>query len=423
MGRKLRTIFMRNDMIRSLVHLKGNAKTLILIEPLCGVPLYLIAPFVTWYMYELGVNDMQIGILVSIATVTQFAFAAFAGVICDKLGRKRTTMLGDFLGWTIPCVIWALSQNVWFFLAAMVLNSLEQVNQTAWNCLLIEDADRSETVNIYTWVSVAGLVSVFFVPISGLLILHFSSVVPLMRGLYLFFACSMAVKSLITRRYTRETTQGRIRIEETKGVSTLSLLKEYRYLIPVFWRNTMLRKALLFIVLINIASMVNGNFFSLYVIGTLGISEQYLALFPIIRSVLMMLFMFFLLPRLSALRMQIPVGTGLVLYIGAQILLIFCPPHHLWLLVLYTIAEAVALALVMPRRDTMVVIFTDEKERARTVSLLGAVTLLISAPFGSLIGLLSAVDRRYPFAFSIILYVLSLIVVLHMKEEKPTVSE
>ena len=414
MGR-IRNSIRQNDLVQSLGRLRGNAKILLFVEPLWGVPINLISPFAAWYMYELGVSDMQIGFLVSIATVTQFLSASFAGVISDKLGRKKTNILGDFIGWTLACLVWAASQNVWFFLIAMVLNSFEQVNQTAWNCLLVEDTDKAETVNVYTWVLIAGLVSVFFAPISGVLIEHFGSVVPLMRGLYVFFAISMIVKNMITWKWTRETGQGLIRMEQTRGIPVLSLLKEYRTLIPLFFREKLTRNTLVFIILLHVTTIVNSSFFALYAIGTMGISKQYLAIFPILRSVLMMVFMFLILPKFSHLRLQVPVGTGLLIYIAAQVLLISNVSGNIPLMILYVIMDAVAFALVMPRRDSMLVLFTDEKERARSVSLLGALTLLISVPFGSFAGFLSSLDRRYPFAFSILMYVLALWVVMRMK--------
>ena len=39
---------------------KGNPRTLVLIEPLWGIPYNLIAPFATLYMYTQGITDVQI---------------------------------------------------------------------------------------------------------------------------------------------------------------------------------------------------------------------------------------------------------------------------------------------------------------------------------------------------------------------------
>ena len=78
-------------------------------------------------------------------------------------------------------------------LLAAVLNCFEQINQTAWYCLLIEDARSKDLVNIYTWVSIGGLVSIFFAPLSGLFVNAYS-VVPVVRVLYLLFTVSMIIK-------------------------------------------------------------------------------------------------------------------------------------------------------------------------------------------------------------------------------------
>ena len=79
------------------------------------------------------------------------------------------------------------------FLAAAVLNCFEQVNQTAWFCLLIEDANPGDLVEIYTWVTIGGLVAVFFAPLSGLFVNAYS-IVPVVRVLYFLFALTMVPK-------------------------------------------------------------------------------------------------------------------------------------------------------------------------------------------------------------------------------------
>ena len=149
---------------------------------------------------------MQIGLILSIAMVVQVAFSFFGGIITDKLGRRNTTMLGDFFGWSVACFIWAISQNFWYFLIAVLMNSFEQINQTAWYCLFIEDSKEKDILNIFNWITIGGLVAVFFAPISGLLIGRFS-LVPVIRVVYLSFSISMLFKFYITMRYTKETKQ------------------------------------------------------------------------------------------------------------------------------------------------------------------------------------------------------------------------
>jgi MFS family permease len=189
---KIKTL-RKHPLIELLKRNKGNPRTLILMEPLWGIPYNLITPFATLYMYTQGITDVQIGLILSVAMFVQVFFSFFGGIITDKLGRKFTTMMGDFFGWGVTCLVWAISDNFWLFLIAVLFNSFEQINQTAWYCLLIEDADPKDLVGIYTWVNIGGLIAILFAPISGLFINSFT-VVPVIRVLYLVFAANMFIK-------------------------------------------------------------------------------------------------------------------------------------------------------------------------------------------------------------------------------------
>ena len=268
----------------------GNPRTLVLIEPLWGIPYNLISPFATLYMYTQGITDVQIGMILSIAMVIQMFFSFFGGILSDKLGRKTTTMMGDFFGWVLACLVWSVSNNFWLFLIAAILNCFEQINQTAWYCLLIEDANQKDLVGIYTWATIGGLVAVFFAPLSGLFVSSYS-MVPVVRVLYLVFAVTMFTKTLITFRLCQETKQGKIRRRETKNISVFHMLGEYRHLIPDLVRNRGVMKAVAVSAILYITNMVNTNFFGLYVTQRLGLSENFLALFPILNAAVSVIFM------------------------------------------------------------------------------------------------------------------------------------
>ena len=77
-----------------------------------GHPYNLIAPFATLYMYTQGVTDVQIGLILSITMFVQVFFSFFGGILADKLGRKFTTMLGDFFGWAVACLVWVRIQQL-----------------------------------------------------------------------------------------------------------------------------------------------------------------------------------------------------------------------------------------------------------------------------------------------------------------------
>ena len=409
-----------HPLIQVLGRNKGNPRTLVLIEPLWGIPYNLIAPFATLYMYTQGVTDVQIGTILSITMVIQVFFSFFAGILADKLGRKFTTMMGDFFGWALACLVWSVSHNFWLFLLAAILNCFEQINQTAWYCLLIEDAQPADLVGLYTWVSIGGLVAIFFAPLSGLLVNAYS-VVPVVRVLYVLFSLTMLTKSLITLKFCKETKQGQIRRAETKGVSVFHMLGEYRHLIPKLLRDKGVLKAVAVSVILYITNMVSTNFFSLYVTQRLGLSENVLALFPILNAAVMLVFMVGIQHRLSSTRFRAPLWVGLGLYCVAAVVLILSPADSLGFVLVYIFVAAVAAALVNPRKDALLQLNIDVQERARLNALIMASTILLSSPFGYLAGWLSSLDRRLPFAFTFLLFAAAMVVVGRIKE--PQVGE
>ena len=394
---------------------KGNPRTLVLIEPLWGIPYNLIAPFATLYMYTQGITDVQIGLILSITMVVQVFFSFFGGILTDKLGRKFTTMMGDFFGWTLACLIWAISNNFWLFLAAAILNCFEQINQTAWYCLLIEDANPKDLEGIYTWVNIGGLVAIFFAPLSGLFVSSYS-VVPVVRVLYALFSLTMVTKTFITFKFCHETKQGKIRRAETKGVSVFHMLGEYRQLIPLLLKDKGVLKAVAVSVILYITNIVSTNFFSLYVTQRLGLSENYLALFPILNAAVMLIFMVGIQHRMSAAKFRVPLWVGLGLYCVAALALIFSPADNLGFVLVYVFAAAVAAALVNPRKDALLQLNINPQERARLNALIMASTIALSSPFGYLAGWLSSLDRRLPFAFTFLLFITAMVVIGRIQE-------
>ena len=407
----------KHPLVEVLAHNGGNPRTLVLIEPLWGIPYNLIAPFATLYMYTQGITDVQIGMILSISMVVQVFFSFFGGILTDKLGRKFTTMMGDFFGWAMACLVWSVSHNFCLFLLAAILNCFEQINQTAWYCLLIEDAEPKDLVGLYTWVNIGGMVAIFFAPLSGLFINSYS-VVPVLRVLYLIFSLTMMVKTLITFRFCRETRQGKVRRAETKNVSVPHMLAEYRQLIPRVLKDKGIMKAVAVSVILYITNMISTNFFSLYATQRLGISDQYLAVFPILNAAVMLVFMVGVQPRMNSTKFRLPLWCGLALYALAIALLIFAPAGRLSFVILYVFIWAAGGALVAPRKDALIQLNINPQERARINALIMASTIAFSSPFGYFAGWLSSMDRRLPFVFMVILFLAAMVIVGRIQEPK-----
>ncbi|MCL2718329.1 MAG: MFS transporter [Lachnospiraceae bacterium] len=407
-----------HPLINVLRNNKGNTRTQILMEPLWGIPFNLIAPFATLYMYTQGITDVQIGLILSVSMVMQVICSFFGGIITDRFGRKHTTMMGDLLGWVIACLIWAFSNNFWLFLIAALFNSIDKVNWTAWFCLLIEDADSKDLVGVYSWTHIAGLVAVFFAPISGLLIFHYS-LVPVVRVLYLIFAINMSVKIFITYRCCTETKRGKIRMEETKNTSIITMLNEYKILIPSILKNREIMKVIAISVILHVSYVISSSFFGLYITQRLGVNQGYLAFFPILNAIVMLIFMVGIQHRLDSMKFRIPMWSGLIINALCTVLLIFTPVSlSIPFIIVHVFFGAIAVAIVVPRKDALLQLNINPEERARINALITTFTIAFASPFGYLAGWLSSIDRRLPFVFILIIILIAIIIVGRIQDPK-----
>jgi len=368
-------------------------------------------PFVSVYMAALMVSDQQIGMITSVFMLFRALSSFLSGALTDKLGRKRATFIFDMLAWSIPCLIWAFSQNFWWFIAAAMFNGLAEVTHNSWNCLLIEDADKSTLVDIYAWIHISGLLAVFFAPLAGLLVEGLNLVLAV-RILYLFSFTVMTLKFFILYKYCDETEVGKQRLRETRGMSIPALISGYGAVARKLFASPQMVLTLVITACFIITSTVTNTFFGLYVTRDLDMPDYFLAYFPIIRSVIMLLFLFIIQPKIARFSLKSPMLVGVCLYIVAYALLIALPVGSFWLLLFCILLESCAHGLVWPRRDSIQALFIDPKERARLNSVLASIIFVVTIPFGYLSGWLSSLNARLPFVLILFIFAVQFAVVL-----------
>lgn len=392
-----------HPLITTLKSLHGNARGVVLTEPLWGIPYNLYAPYVSIYMLALGLTDAQIGLLASISLALQIFWTLLSGALTDKLGRKRTTLIFDLLSWSVPCLIWAVAQDFTYFLVAAIFNSIWRVTHNSWQCLLVEDIDPRLLVDIYSWIYIAGLVAAFFSPLTGLLIARLS-LVPTLRGLYLLSFVLMTAKFLIMNEMVTETRQGLIRMRETQGQSLWAIVGESWQVLQEVARTpaTLFTGALLLIV--SISSMISSTFWSILVTEKLQVPAQYLAIYPFARSMTMLAFFFLVMPRLRHVDVRRPMVFGFVGLVITQAILITAPARSYLLLLVATILEGCSIPASTTLLDKLIAISVDPRERARIIAILYVAVIALTAPFGWIAGQLSEINRSLPFVLTFILY-------------------
>lgn len=424
MAQSLKTRVLSHPLVLTLTGLHGNPKACVYTEPLWNIPHSLYAPFFTVYMYALGVDDRQIGTLLSIGMTIQVLTILFGGVLNDKLGRRWTTLIFDTISWSVPTLIWTFAGGYSTFVVAAVFNGFWQITSNSWNCLLVEDAEQQDLVNIYTWITVTGLMSVFFAPLTAVMVARMG-LVPTMRILLFVTFVLMTTKFVVLHLTTSETAQGKIRMKETKGVPIHRLMQGYRDVFKLLLGSKRMLILLAVLTIYNITSTINTNFFSLLATQNLGVPESWLAYYPMIRAAIMLVFIFTIQHVVNRMNYKIPLTLGIMLYGLSQLLLVLAPAGQGWILVLYIVCDAFGAALFIPQKDTMTTVFVDRHERSRLISLIYIIMIAVSAPFGWISGALSEWNRRAPFVLNIIFYMicLTLVFVVMREKEEPKAAE
>ena len=391
--------------ISSLINFKGNARGCVYPEPLNAIPGNLYGPYATVYMLALGVSETQIGLTVSISWCVQLVLAIFSGTITDKLGRRRTTLIFDLLSYTVPAIISALSQNFWYFLGAAFFSSFIRIPQNSWMCLVVEDTDSDQLIDIFSWIYIAGLLSAFFAPIAGLMIKSIS-LIPTMRILYSFAAVCFTLKAFITYRLTAETKQGLVKMQEMKGKNLLTGLGGYREILKDVLHTPKTLYTAGIMLITSICFMINSTFWSVIVTQKIKIEVQNLAIFSLIHSMIMLLFYFLVVPHLKKVKFRIPMMLGFWGFALSQILLVLAPVNGYVVLILSILIEGCSLATLNPLIDQLIVVAVNPEERARIQSILYVAVIIITSPFGWIAGVLSEHNKNFPFILNITLFIL-----------------
>ena len=404
-------MLLNHPLFQTLRELKGNPRVTVLTEAMFGIPYNLFAPFFSVYMLALGVTDQQIGSIASLGLVVQIFTALLSGAVVDKFGRRLTLFICDVLCWSVPCLIWAVAQDVRYFAAAALMNSLWRISHTAWTCFMVEDAEERHLVHIWTWIMIFAVCSAFFAPLGGWFVDRYG-LIPAVRGIYIFGFLMLSAKFVVLYVYSHETVRGVQRMKETRHRSLVSLLGEYRSVFDQLLHSKPILAALSLMVITNIYTTISNNFWGVLFTTKLGFSESEISTYVAIRSIVMTISFFVIGPRLTNLRrFRLPLWTGFAGFLISQLLLVVMPPHAVILLVISVLLEAVASALVSPMTESLLALSMESDERARVSAMVYVALIILISPFGWIAGQLSALDRSLPFALNMTLFAIGLVLV------------
>ncbi|MDR0395933.1 MAG: MFS transporter [Oscillospiraceae bacterium] len=392
-----------HPLVRTLLDLRGNPRACVYTEPMWGLSMNLCLPYASVFMLSLGMNDTQVGIVASIYMFSQMVCAFLSGMIVDKLGRRLSTAVFDFLAWSLPCLIWAGSQGFWFFAGAALLNGMMKITTVSWDCLLVEDAPPDSITRIYTWVIICGNLSALFAPIASILVSRLT-MVPAVRILYVNAFVVMTAKLLILYKLSSETRVGAARREAAKNWTMRDIIGNYAQSIRNIRASRGTSFAILISVLVEIVGVIGGTFWQIIASRKVGVPDALLPIFPMAKSILSIVFLFGVIGRMKQTKLRMPLFGGFISAITGALLLIFAPAGSaLGIAVLFVSLafEALGGATLNTLRESLVAIHVRPEDRSGVMALLQTLVMLVSVPFGYIGGVLSDISKPLPFVLSI----------------------
>lgn len=379
----------------------------------------MLAMYVSVYMLELGVNTKEIGLITSIGLILQILTSFISGYLTDRMGRKRALLYYDLISWTLASLIWAISQNFWYFLFAAVCNSFQRVPTTAWYCLLIEDTDAKDRSIVFRVLQLIGVIGGLFAPLGGLLVHHFT-LVPAMRIMYLIFGVSVTIMNYARNYATHETEIGLRKRKESQALKLKSNFKEYLHVMKTILGHPLLVIVFGIYMLFNFQMTLQNTYLSIYLVEALHIKAALIAIFPAVSSIAMLGLMFFVIPRFVETKANQYIIWGFALAIVSNVILIALAPGQITFVIISTMLSAAGSIIASPYLEAIVQNTIDDDQRAKMFSILQVLVLLFISPSGLIGGWTYAINPRLPFVLIVLSFAIgiALMVALMVKEAR-----
>ncbi|MCJ8009365.1 MFS transporter [Lederbergia wuyishanensis] len=391
----------------------GNARACLVVEPLFIIPYSLYIPYVSVYMIALGVGKTQVGLIASLGLVVQIFTSFISGFLTDRLGRKKALLIYDLISWPLAVLIWTVSQNIWFFIFAAILNGFHKIPQTAWTCLLVEDTKPKDRSIVFTILQVIGVVGGLFAPIGGLLVSKLT-LIPAVRIMYAIAGTSMLIMIISRHFMTHETEIGLLKQKESNSISFKDTFIEYGKIMKNIVKNKGLLLIFAVYIFFNFQMVMQNTYLYVYLVEALSVSESTISIFPAISSVCMLFLLFFVIPRFKEELNYYYMMIGFSLSIVANAILVITKGSSLLPIIISLILSAAGVLIANPYLESAVANSIEDANRANMYSILQVFLLLFISPAGIIAGLAYKMDPRFPFIIMVSSLLINIGILLYL---------
>lgn len=416
MRRFIMPIKEKATILGSFQKLRGNTRVSVMVEPMYGIPFALYNFYLSLYMKSVGISNVEIGWLIAINCVFSALFSLIGGVITDHLGRKRTTLIFDFLSWPVALIIYAVSNSFWMFALGIIMNSFSKVVGVSWNLMVIEDATNEERIAAFNLLNIINLATGVITPLAGIAV-SFFGIIPAERSFILFAAACMVVMILLRNHLYVETKVGQEILDAKLKFELRTVFKGGIYgrsLAAIFKSKEIWISMAVYILFLTYIPI--GTFSSLYYAPffseVLGIGKSTVSVLGAVNSAVMLLIFVLVIPAISRFHPERNMLIGILLQAAALLGFVLLPRNNLTAVIFFVVVFAAGFGLFRPFIDAILAEVTDGRERAGIYSLLNMAISVLSSLLGLVSGYLYGVNPRLIYILSIGLLMICVILLL-----------
>lgn len=149
-----------------------------------------VMPVIPFLGLSLGLNALEIGLILSIFSICQFFASPITGKLSDRFGRKPLLIFSQ-ISTLIGFVLLGVAYNVWILIAARLVDGLLGSNMTVTQAYISDVTHPKDRTKIFGYSSAVFGAGLIFGPVIGGLMLSINFSAPF------FFAAGISLLSIL----------------------------------------------------------------------------------------------------------------------------------------------------------------------------------------------------------------------------------
>lgn len=374
-------------------------------------------PVIPFLGLSLGLNPLQVGLILSIFSICQLFASPITGKLSDRFGRKplllfsqTSTLVGFFL--------LGIANNVWILVAARLVDGLLGSNMTVTQAYISDVTDPKSRTKVYGYSSAVFGAGLIFGPVIGGLLLSINFSAPFFFGAVISLLSIILVIAFLPESLSKREEKLALKVGD------IIPIKEAKY----FFKSTRIRGLILAFFMYNFGFFLFISSSALFAGIQIHVTAQEVAFYMAWIGVLRVIFQSILItPLLKKFSENKTLAMGIFSMIFAMVFLILSSTYWVVYVPFFFIAFGTGVA-----RPILTSKLTNTVKREETGSILGvnnaltSVGQIISPILGGII-LQFLPSQILPYTsaviFGIILLLWDWVFVKSDKEEKTQLKE